>query len=342
MEILKHIVNHTLMITTFVLMMMMFVDYINVMSRGRLLLMIRGRGWRQYFISSFLGASPGCLGAFMNVSFYIHGFISFGAIVGGMVATCGDEAFVMFAMFPYQTLLIVFILFVVGVLSGFVVDRIGFLKKLVSTRECNLFEFHDGEVRRFFDLKEIVEHFKKISFGRFSLLLSLGLALYGFISGVLGPSEWGWERITFLVLVMIAFYIISSVSEHYLEDHVWNHIIKKHLFRIAAWTFLALALVNIGLKYWDLGPFVQNHMIWVFLLACIIGLIPDSGPHLIFVMLYAQGLIPFSVLLTSCIVQDGHGVLPLLSYSLRETLLVKLLNLFFGFMVGGACYMLGF
>ena len=33
------------------------------------------------------GATPGCLGAFMNVSLYVHGMISFGAIVGGTIAT---------------------------------------------------------------------------------------------------------------------------------------------------------------------------------------------------------------------------------------------------------------
>ena len=43
-----------------------------------------GRGFRSgTALASFLGSTPGCLGAFMNVSLYIHGTISFGAIVGG-------------------------------------------------------------------------------------------------------------------------------------------------------------------------------------------------------------------------------------------------------------------
>jgi hypothetical protein len=63
-------------------------------------------------------------------------------------------------------------------------------------------------------------------------------------------------------------------------------------------------------------------------------LIPESGPHLIFVTLFAEGLIPFSVLLTSSIVQDGHGMLPLLSYSVKDSVIIKAFNFFFGIILG--------
>ena len=43
---------------------------------------------------------------FFNVSFYVHGLISFGTLTGGMIATSGDEAFVMLALFPKQALLL--------------------------------------------------------------------------------------------------------------------------------------------------------------------------------------------------------------------------------------------
>jgi len=46
-------------------------------------------------------------------------------------------------------------------------------------------------------------------------------------------------------------------------------------------------------------------MEWVGLLAVFLGIIPESGSHMIFVMLYANGMIPFSILLASSIVQDG-------------------------------------
>jgi len=92
----------------------------------------------------------------------------------------------------------------------------------------------------------------------------------------------------------------------------------------------------------SLCPFIHEHMIWVLLLGALMGLIPESGPHLIFVMMYAQGLIPFSVLFTTSFVQDGHGMLPLLSYSLKDSVLIKLFNITFRLLSGGVLFALGF
>jgi hypothetical protein len=61
----------------------------------------------------------------------------------------------------------------------------------------------------------------------------------------------------------------------------------------------------------------------------------------VFVMMYAQGLIPFSVLFKASFVQDEHGMLLLLSYSIKDSLLTKIFNLVFGLAVGGALYALG-
>ena len=94
---LASIIGNAIMITIFVFTMMLLVDYINVITKGKMQKKVKGGIGRQYIIASFLGSTPGCLGAFMNVSFYVHGLITFGAIVGGMIATCGDEAFVMLA-----------------------------------------------------------------------------------------------------------------------------------------------------------------------------------------------------------------------------------------------------
>jgi len=104
------------MIKFFVFTMMLILDYFNVLTKGNMDNIIKKRKERQYLIASFLGATPGCLGAFLSVSFYIHGLISFGALVGCMIATSGDEAFVMLSLFPKQALLLFVILFIFGVI----------------------------------------------------------------------------------------------------------------------------------------------------------------------------------------------------------------------------------
>jgi hypothetical protein len=79
----------------------------------------------------------------------------------------------------------------------------------------------------------------------------------------------------------------------------------------------------------------------VLVIGAVLGIIPESGPHLIFVMMYSQELIPFSVLFTVSFVQDGHGMLPLLSYSLKDSVIIKVFNLVFGLAVGGILFILG-
>jgi hypothetical protein len=82
-------------------------------------------------------------------------------------------------------------------------------------------------------------------------------------------------------------------------------------------------------------------MLWVLVIGVVLGIVPESGPHLIFVMMYAQGLVPFSVLFATSFVQDGHGMLPLLSYSIKDSILIKSFNLIFGLAIGGILFVLG-
>jgi hypothetical protein len=76
-------------------------------------------------------------------------------------------------------------------------------------------------------------------------------------------------------------------------------------------------------------------MFVVLLIAVLIGIIPESGPHLVFVTLFAAGTIPFSVLLASSISQDGHGMLPLLAESKKGFVAVKIINMIYALVVGG-------
>ena len=74
-----------------------------------------------------------------GVAMYSHRSLSLGAVVVAMIATSGDESFVMFAMIPKTALLLTSILFVLGVLSGALADKFlgrplrpSYLARLVS------------------------------------------------------------------------------------------------------------------------------------------------------------------------------------------------------------------
>ncbi|MBS3741175.1 MAG: hypothetical protein KGY74_03535, partial [Candidatus Cloacimonetes bacterium] len=136
-------------------------------------------------------------------------------------------------------------------------------------------------------------------------------------------------------------FVAITVPDHFLEEHLWEHIVKKHIHRIFLWTFGALLVLEIAMMHFNVEQWIQTNRILIILIACLVGLIPESGPHMIFVMLFARGTIPFSILLASSIVQDGHGMLPMLAESKRGFVTVKGINFSVGIIVGLAGYAVG-
>jgi len=118
------VIKHVLMITGFVAVMMLVIEYLNVLSRGKWQERLANHLWGQYLLAAFLGATPGCLGAFAIVAMYSHRNLSLGAVVAAMIATAGDESFVMFAMIPETALPLHGILFALGIVSGALTDAI--------------------------------------------------------------------------------------------------------------------------------------------------------------------------------------------------------------------------
>lgn len=342
-EILLHNLKHAGMISMFVFVMMVIVDYINVLTRGRMGDTIQGGRGRQYFITTSLGVVPGCLGSFMNVSFYIKGLLTFGAMVGGMIATSGDEAFVMLTMFPIEAVILFSVLFVIGIFTAWISDKIADFFNIIPCKECKIPDLHELEEEcRYLSFKEIFTQFKELPLVKFLFIILFGIFIYAFSTGFIGPQQWGWKRITFISLTFLFGIVILTAPKHYLEEHIWKHIAKKHIWKVFLWSFGALLIVNLGLKFWNLESFIKAHMFWVLLIATLIAIIPESGPHFVFVMMFAQGIVPFSVLLASSIVQDGHGLLPLLSYSVKDTFLIKLFNFCIGLSIGIILYSIGF
>ena len=347
MHVLAILYDHTLLvlrnavtITIFVFSMMVFVDWLNVRSRGGMTAALRGQRWREYVLASFLGATPGCLGAFMNVSLYVHGLISFGAIVGGMIATSGDESYVMLSLFPRTALILFGGLFIAGIVFGAISDWIAARLRIVPCRECQLQQVHPQALEEF-HLSDVRRNLLHPS-GPRAIFLSVLLAFLSVaVLGIVGPTAWNWMRVTLVVLLSLGTLLALSGSEHYLRVHLIGHILKKHTVRVFLWTFGALIVMSFLPSPAVVRAFIQGHIWMIFLFAGLIGIIPESGPHMIFVMMYASGLIPFSVLFTSSFVQDGHGMLPLLSVSVRDSIRVKAFNFVFGLAVGGILYLFG-
>jgi hypothetical protein len=332
------IIKTSLMITGFVLAMMLIIEYVNVASAGAWQKRLAQYTWGQYIVAAFLGATPGCLGAFAAVAMYSHGLLSLGAVVTAMIAASGDEAFVMLALIPKQAFALMGILFVFGVIVGILVDLAG--GKRHATPGCLTVHPQDIGIR--FSRRTILNQWRACSAARGCLMGFLAFFLAGVALGQMGPPQWDWVRWSLVVVSSAALFVVSTVPDHFLDEHLWHHVVREHGLRILLWTSGTLATMNLLINVLHLEQAIQHGQWVVLTAACLVGLIPESGPHLIFVTLFAQGLTPFSVLLASSIVQDGHGMLPMLAYSRSKFLIVKAITFTAGMGLGILAMSLGF
>jgi hypothetical protein len=330
-ELVISTLKQSLMITAFVMIMMVVIEYINIQSKNRWAEGLRKSPLLQIFIAALLGITPGCMGAFTVVSLYTHRMMGFAALVTVMIATSGDESFVMFALFPGKALLLNAILLIIAIAVGWIVHSFSRHQKL---REPRGFVVHEHEYCNCFSGSMILPQLKAMSFERALLLLFALIITTLILTGVIGQPDWTWEKITFLAGSFFLIFIFVTVPEHFLKEHIYNHVLKKHLLRIFLWSWGAFILLYFIQSNITLNQLMQNSVYVILLIAVLLGIIPESGPHLVFVTFFSQGLLPFSILLTSSIVQDGHGMLPLLAESRKDFIKVKLLNMLVGLLVG--------
>ena len=354
MELFIDILRNSVLITGLVVVMMMMIESLNIESKGMMFKGLRKTKFGQVVIGALLGSIPGCMGGFATVSLYTHRLFSFGALVAMMIASSGDEAFVMLAMIPDQALILFAILFVIAVAAGVITDRIYDMRHAKHCdrhehEECGVeTECHDGYVVHDVHCSPEEKDSGKRHYGWKRILMFVGLAIFiaALATGHLGHEHGAhevhehaghgsfhidllsedWMNVLFAGLSVIVLFVLLLASDHFVEEHLWDHIVRKHLPVIFAWTFGVLLVLGIGLQHIEIDRWISDNTVLMILLATAIGIIPESGPHMIFVTLFAAGVVPFPVLLASSISQDGHSSIPLLAESKKSFLWAKVIN----------------
>ncbi len=387
---MREIIQTSVSVTTFVLLMMLVIEFINVKTKGRWDTPLKKNPFLQVFIATFLGAIPGCLGVYTVVSLFTHKVIGFGALVAAMIATSGDEAFMMFALMPQKAMWLSIIIFGIALVSGLILNFI--YKKEPSPKDSeHHFHLHQSESSCVCNSKKgLIYNLRNLSFTRGVILI--GLVLFG-INLYIGEDHHNhtfsinqevfsapvfveedehlhidapiennkntssdleeehqhqghlnFPKIVFLILTLISIYIILIAPEHFVEEHAWNHVIKKHFLKIFMWTFATL-LVIFSIKNYialDVANLAKDNIWLILLVAVLIGIVPESGPHMLFITLFIAGVIPFSILIANSIVQDGHGSLPLFAENKKAFFYMKAVNVLLGFVFGGLGILVGF
>lgn len=381
--------KNSVLITGLVMIMMLLIEYINIHSHGKSFRKLKSSPVRQVVLAALLGLVPGCVGGFAVVSLFTHKLLSFGSLIAMMIASSGDEAFILMALIPKTAVILFVTLFVIGIVAGIVVDK--FHKREEAPFDAEHYELHEnccGNEKESGDKVfggTLKGNLKKIS--RERLLIMGGIAIFivavvmgllehdhaahsavesGHDHAVVAESENDhihskecildektvvmeednhnhanfdifserWINLIFAGISLLTLILTAKANEHFIKEHLWNHVVRKHLKSIFLWTFGALLVIHFGMQFLHIEDWIADNMILMILIAVAVGLIPESGPHMVFITLFAGGLIPFSVLLASSIVQDGHTALPLLAESKRSFFKAKAINLIIGLTIG--------
>ena len=352
----------TLHITFFVMIVMMLMEFVELYRmRRKKELGLAGRlagggGFRHFLqivVAALLGMIPGCVGGFVAVSLYAHRVFSFGAVFAASMTALGDDAFRMLASEPLFTLQVELVLLAGGIVLGYVVDLLGGKALQAGAASCHI-ELHDAD-QEGKGVLHVHSHagmeaghagengkedkfwpaLKDWSFSRALLVVLLLLYVASLVAGfpghVHGHEEehvlhFGFENIVSLLLSLAALILEVFVNEHFLQEHLWNHLLKKHFPAIFLWTLGTLYLITLLQLHFDLHAWLAadtSRSGLLVLAAILVGWIPQSGPHYLFIQLYFSSVIPASVFWANAIVQDGHTSLLLLAESRRKYVLLK-------------------
>ncbi len=353
-----NICSQSVMITIVVIMLMILIEYVNVKTSGKWMFIIKQKAWLQVLLAAFLGWIPGCVGIFAVVSLYTHRLLSFGALLAAAIATFGDEAFFMFSLMPAQAALMSGILMLMAVAAGIIADSLGGKKNIMPGNADMHFELHaeDGHMHHH-------DHTYSSGSARWYRWLMVGVAVLfavGIAGGYMGHEHvvsdafamsdehshehhgMSGENIIFLVLTGITLLLLCVVNDHFMQEHVVNHVIKKHFLKIFGWILVILAILAVirTQVHWESLLQHEAGEYMLLLVAILIGCIPESGPHLIVMFMCMSGMVPFTTLIANSIVQEGHGGLPLLAEKPQDFVKIKIIKIILALAVGIAGLMI--
>jgi hypothetical protein len=185
----------------------------------------------------------------------------------------------------------------------------------------------------------------RFTHGQFYILFWL-IMLIGFIIGVLAlfGVEFGANisrTIGFGGTVMCLLFISFNrkmIKKNELEQEEHKlHSLKETFIHdavdvafVTTWVFVAFIIYKSAVLLVGGENIIASWMItagiMTVLVGALVGIIPGSGPQIIFIALYGKGLIPFAALLANAISQDGDALFPLLAIDRKSSIIATLIT----------------
>ena len=269
----------------------------------------------EVFLSSFLGALPGCGGAIIVLTQYSRGKASFGSVVAALTATMGDAAFLLIAKEPLIGLLIFFIGFIVGFISGVIVNLIHG-KSFMKMNGCDVIKLNSKPSNyknsKTLDLFWIILIIPGIVFGILSAfqidldaffsneLIENPITFYGFFAGLLCFVMW--------IIPIVSGYKYNPSGSN---EKIIRRTVSDTNF-ITGWVILAFLAyeLTVHLGNLDLEAIFKSYYAFVPLIAIVVGFLPGCGPQILVTTLYLNGIIPLSAQIGNAISNDGDALFP--------------------------------
>ena len=276
-------------------------------------------------VAAALGALPGCGGAIIVVTQYVTGRLSFGSVVAVLTATMGDAAFLLIAQEPLTGLAIAVLGFVVGTLSGWIINIIhgsDFLRGGIAKE----FEHNEDSSTRWIDYLWLVMMMPGIVL---AVLVAFQVDADAFLANPL------FDRPATLLGVIGGVLALSMRLAPRLGltgDRAFsrnNTIVRRTIADtnfVTTWVVVAFLLFELSVYFFglDLKNLFTGMAFYTPLMAVLVGFIPGCGPQVLVTTMYLSGIIPLSALLGNAISNDGDALFPAIAIAPRVAIVATL------------------
>ncbi|MEV2239361.1 putative manganese transporter [Micromonospora sp. NPDC049891] len=312
-------------------------------------------------VGALLGVTPGCGGAIILMPLYARGKVSFGTVVGALVATMGDSSWVVLAWNPLFALQLHALLFVVGLTTGYAVDALGIDPARSAARR------RPAPVTRPVSLAADAGPDLASSRRLFGGLLPRMPASTAF---------WGLTTPAFAVSVPVVFQLVDPAAltviggvDPYLALGVLGTLVAalifaagrgrladdtletaqastmaatmRHSAHEASFVTVWVAVAYLGWQVlstttgFDGSQLVLTGIVGV-LVGAVIGLVPGCALQIVFTGLYVSGGLPLPTLVANAISQDGDALIPLAALRRHSAVVATVITTIPAAAVGGA------
>ena len=290
--------------------------------------MLRRETVWQVPIAAGLGALPGCGGAIIVITQYVTGRLSFGSVVAVLTATMGDAAFLLIAQEPLTGIAIMAMGFVVGTVSGWVVNYLhgaSFMRQNGSVGEFEEPQHHDAS-SNWLDRM-------------WYLILTPGIVLAGLVAfqvdvDALFASSFHQKPATLIGVVGGTLALAMRLAPYFgmvgdvgfsKNGGMLRRTVADTNF-VTVWVIAAYLLFELSVYFTgvDLKALFDGWALFTPLVAIIIGFLPGCGPQVLVTTMYLAGYVPLSAQIGNAISNDGDALFPAIAIAPRVAVVATL------------------